>query len=138
MSQTTIPADPVNPPRRVHWLFSRILAGFAVFSVFSGSGLIFLTEGHPDAFGWQFVIWGLIDLVFAATGLRAIGPMDDAERAKLVDALSFSIKVLNPIWIISGVVLLAFGLWGHGLGVLIQGGFLTAFDPIFRSRLRAA
>ncbi|MEM6561624.1 MAG: hypothetical protein AAF656_08485 [Planctomycetota bacterium] len=131
-------SDAPNQPRRVHLRFSRILAGFSVMSIVVGAALIATTDGHVDAFGWQFVIWGLIDLIFAGLGLRAKGPMDDAERGKLIDALGFSIRVLNPIWLGSAVILLAFGIWGHGLGVLVQGGFLTAFDPIFRASLRQA
>lgn len=117
---------------------STLLTVWAVGSVVIGGGLIALTDGHRDAFGWQFVIWGLIDLPFGLLGLRAKGPMDELEREKLAGALRFSSRVLNPIWLLSAVVLLAFGLWGHGLGVLIQGGFLTVFDPIFLRRLRRA
>ena len=81
------------------------------------------------AVGWQFAIWGAIDLIFVIAGFRknATLEVDDvAETASLVRALRFNGKWMNPMWLAMGVVLLIWGfaahnnlsLLGHGAGVL--------------------
>lgn len=102
-----------------------------------------------QAIGAQCLLWGLIDAGFALFGLRQAQMADRAgtaaqaieielaDRDKLVRVLRFSGK-LNVIWVGAGILLIAIGagvpnaaLIGHGLGVLIQGGFLMGFDRSF-------
>ncbi|HRK29720.1 MAG TPA: hypothetical protein PLD59_01475 [Tepidisphaeraceae bacterium] len=117
-----------------------------------------------EALALQFLIWGLIDLVFAAVGVissrrseTSPGAVPDftAEQRgveKLLNALRFNVK-LNWFWVASGAVLLAAGvgagwrgssaesvgsLFGHGAGVLCQAGFLFWFDRSFLHKLQPA
>ncbi len=99
----------------------------------------------------HFVIWGLIDIAFAALGIwvtRRGAPTKSPEellKAKegLARSLEFNQK-LNWLWVGSGVALLGLGAWllsqgreagpgtlGHGVGVTIQGGLLFVFDRVF-------
>ncbi|CAN5399136.1 hypothetical protein BH09PLA1_BH09PLA1_34410 [soil metagenome] len=102
-----------------------------------------------QAIASQFLLWGLIDAGFALFGLRHAQQADRAgtappvierelaDRDKLLRVLHFSGK-LNILWVGLGIVMIAVGagmknpgLTGHGVGVLIQGGFLMMFDRAF-------
>jgi hypothetical protein len=136
---------------------------FATWSIFSTAagalGIYFLksraTQAGIDALNavaWQFAIWGLINLVFAWLGVRqSVGiarqPPDwtaeSADGNKLLNILKFNHK-LNWLWMAIGVALTVPGLLlhnntllGHGIGVMIQGGFLMVFDRSLARRLRA-
>lgn len=100
----------------------------------------------------QFLIWGLIDAVFAFAGLRqarradagAFAPADELRDAQnFLRTLAFSMN-LNWIWLTIGAVLIGAGIIfnsappvGHGIGVLIQAGFLAVFDFSFLRAMRA-
>ncbi len=151
----------VERTRRVVYRMLHILAGFAGASVLLGVVLVtFLWQPATaagrffNAVGWQFAIWGLIDLVIVAGGLiksrRAVHrPLDaeavtreTADRQNLLRVLHFN-KKLNWMWVGLGVLVLAAGpfvtataaVLGHGTGWLIQAGFLFAFDRAFARRV---
>ena len=94
------------------------------------------------AFALQCLIWGAIDGVIAAVGARdlrrrlAAGEAADpaasaAFGARLLRLLRLN-AALDVLYVLVGVLLIV--LWrtpdgfGHGLGVLVQGGFLLVFD----------
>ena len=127
------------------WSVASILAG--------GITLPLLPDGSKfwSAAAWQFLIWGGIDLIFAAAGVwqarrsNAAVAGSEGQTRKLLGALRFNQK-LNWLWLASGVALLAWSahagwqrsLLGHGVGVLVQGGFLFVYDRRFEHDLAAA
>lgn len=150
--------------RAVRRRMSGVLAAWSVGSVLAGAAAWAAAQGRDapvrqllEAVAAQFVIWGAIDLLFAVIGLRqtwrSVGTDDDAEQldtSKLVRILRFNNR-LNVVWLAVGAVLLASGLAaavrrvgseagaasliGHGVGVLVQGGFLALFDRAFLRRV---
>lgn len=137
------------------WTHARVVGRqLALWSVLSvGAGLLGLAlhmagvwpEGWTRvlfAFGVQCLVWGVIDGVIAGFGARdlrrrlAAGEAADPAATAAFGARLLRLLRLNAgldvLYVIVGVSLIAFwrtpdGL-GHGLGVLVQGGFLLAFD----------
>jgi hypothetical protein len=112
-----------------------------------------VTRSFIQALAAQCLLWGLIDAGFALFGLRQAQAADRAgmavqtihrelaDRDRLVRVLNFSGK-LDVVWVGLGILLIAIGaglrnapLMGHGVGVLIQGGFLMWFDRSFLKSL---
>jgi len=134
--------------RSLRWRMTRVLLWFSIGSIVGGTAIVLLShEGWTDAIGWQFAIWGGIDLIFALMGVRQCsrakqGLLDDlAEAESLRKSLRFN-GGLNWLWVALGTVLIAWGaatasttLVGHGIGVLLQGGFLFFFDRLFLRKL---
>lgn len=145
--------------RRKAWQF----AAWAGGSITAGAvawAMIGDREGAPADFGRavaiQFLIWGVINAIFAVMGLTGSAAQRDAaaelqERDKLIRILRFNGK-LNLLWIAIGVNLLFWAavagltradakgfatLLGHAAGVLVQGGFLMGFDRAFLRALGA-
>ena len=135
---------------RMSW----VLLIWSVVSVVAGAvALALLPAGSdfPSAVAWQFLIWGAIDLVFAAVGVWQVRPANaeaagsEEQAQKLLGALRFNGK-LNWLWLATGVALLVWSaavgwkasLLGHGVGVLVQGGFLFFYDRRFAADLAAA
>jgi hypothetical protein len=102
-----------------------------------------------QAIAAQFLLWGLIDAGLALYGLKQAQTADRSplnaltidrellDRDKLLRVLRFSAK-LDVAWVGTGILLIAVGagirnapLIGHGIGVLVQGGFLMWFDRVF-------
>ena len=127
----------------------RQLAGWALASVVAGT-LLFAVAGRTAeataatlwAVAIQFIVWGAIDGGIAAFGERdrrrrvARGEADDAAATAAFGSRLRRLLRLNAgldvVYLTVGVALLL--AWrtpeglGHGLGVLIQGGFLLALD----------
>jgi len=141
------------------WSIASIVVGVAIY--WAAGQQDSASRKFAEAVASQFVIWGAIDLVFSIFGVMQARradrtPIDDSaiasERAdcdKLIRTLKFNGK-LNWLWVASGVVLVAsaFGavwrhadpaavgsLFGHGAGVLIQGGFLFWLDRHYLRQL---
>ncbi|MGC4030526.1 MAG: hypothetical protein QM754_02090 [Tepidisphaeraceae bacterium] len=134
------------------------LLAFAAISIAVGFGLLGLPKESVQArflqgFGWQCVVWGIIDLVFALLGVgqsvradrRPNTPQASADEflaaEKLLRSLRFNQR-LNVGYVTIGVVLTLCGylvanpiLGGHGTGVLVQGGFLLLLDAAVANRL---
>jgi hypothetical protein len=106
-----------------------------------------------QALAAQCLLWGLVDVGFALFGLKhaqsaerspvnqATADRELSDRDKLVRVLQFSWK-LNIFWVGLGILLIVVGaalpnatLIGHGVGVMIQGGFLWLFDGFFLKSL---
>jgi hypothetical protein len=135
----------------VFWLWS-------LGSVALGAIGLWLFSKHPvlGPVATQFLIWGLINLVFAFMGLKDKDPASldwtlpatrhDVMRKLLGIAkwIHFNHK-LDMLWVGSGVALLvAVAIWradallGHGIGVLIQGVALMLIDRTFDAKLKHA
>lgn len=121
------------------------LLGWSAASVAVGSWLMRRSGSLIRAVGIQFVVWGLIDAAIAGFGLynnRRSAQSDKAGDPEFVEQESGKLRRL--LWINGGldVLYLWGGAWlfrrgqqknrpgwrGHGLGVIIQGGFLLIFD----------
>jgi len=136
-------------PWRQARVVGRQLAGWALASVAAGVLLLVTSGGAGEAtaatlraLAVQFIAWGAIDGVIAAFGERdrrrrvARGEADDAGATAAFGArLRRLLRInagLDVVYLLVGVALLL--AWrtpeglGHGLGVLIQGGFLLGLD----------
>ena len=140
MSDPNAPHAPHAPhsPHDVKQRRMKLLLAWGVGSVVLGVPTFWLGPVVAAA-GSQFVIWGAIDALIALPGLRRD---DGLDPAKLLETLEFSRK-LNYLWLAIGLGLLIGGIWlpvliGHGVGVLVQGGFLFGFDRGFHRDLSAA
>jgi hypothetical protein len=137
--------DPWSLAARV----GRQLALWALLSVVAGGLLAWTAAAVAGelavtlrAIALQFVVWGVIDGAIAAFGERdrrrriARGEASDPRATQAFGARLRRLLRLNAgldlVYVAVGVALLV--AWrtpaglGHGLGVLVQGGFLLAFD----------
>jgi hypothetical protein len=122
------------------WALASVAAGALLFAVAGGTAEA--TAATLRAVAIQFVVWGAIDGGIAAFGERdrrrriARGEADDDAATAAFGARLRRLLRLNAgldvAYLIVGVALLL--AWrtpeglGHGLGVLIQGGFLLVLD----------
>src|SRR5262245_7118139 len=90
-----------------------------------------------SAMAAQFLVWGMMDAVFAILGMSQTGTSEGRFAETLVRTLRFSFK-LNFLLLAVGVLLFTAGvvvrspaLIGHGAGVITQIVFLIAFDHLF-------
>jgi hypothetical protein len=122
-------------------LLARRLLAWGALSALAGGALIWRGDPFWRAFGVQALAWGAVDAaiaLFAQWRARRHPPMPERAGAE-----AYSLRRL--LWIntgldvlyVSGGLLLALTLgtrdsvWqGRGWGVIIQGGFLLAFDLI--------
>ena len=131
------------------WDFSnqltRRLLIWSVLSVLVSALTLFITNPFLRGLGIQFFAWGVIDGAIAIFGARASAKkqakIQGSERIETESKEAQSLSrilwvntcldvfyVLGGLWLIQtwGVESL---LWkGHGLGIVIQGGFLFFFD----------
>ena len=120
-------------------------------SVVLGGALLAFADGAAiRAFGFQCLVWGAIDGAIALAGALALrraharGAVADPERAaperRRLRRLLWINAGLDVGYVVVAVLMLA--LWrtpeglGHGLGELVQGGFLLGFDVVHARRLR--
>lgn len=147
---------PVNVEPMTVWgeqrRISRQLGTWAVFSV--ASGVVMWLSGVPvlRGIGTQFQAWGLIDGAIAFGGQKAADTRRRRPDAYETDTLEHEKNNLRTALMVNGgldVLYLIAGAWilstkgsedeeamGHGIGVLIQGGFLLFFDWIHALRLK--
>jgi hypothetical protein len=125
------------------------LAVWAALSVAAGAALIVMGTPLWRAFGVQAVAWGAIDGAIAWFGMRdhrrkrrTLGARNAEWHAEVVKVRR--ILLLN-VWldvgyVTVGLLIASFGAegvrLGHGLGVIVQGAFLLAFDAFHYGRLR--
>lgn len=141
------PLDPWRASARI----GRELGTWAVASVVLGGLLLAFADGAAArAFGLQFLVWGAIDGAIAIAGAislrraHARGAVADPQRAaperRRLRRLLWINAGLDVAYVAAAILVLA--LWrtpeglGHGLGVLVQGGFLLGFDVVHARRLR--
>lgn len=128
---------------------TRRLLTWSLFSLIAG--LVMQVGGAAlRAVGMQFVAWGAID-----AGIALVGQNQSRKRQAGADANTPAIlaaetsKLRRLLWLNTAldVLYLLGGLaaarrqgderWrGHGLGILIQGGFLFIFDLLHALRLK--
>jgi len=137
--------DPWTHAHRIE----RQLGAWAALSLVSAAALAWAARAWPEppaitlgAVALQFAVWGAIDGAIAALGARdrrrrlARGEAADAAATAAFGARLRRLLRLNAGldvgYLAVGVALVL--LWrtpaglGHGLGVLVQGGFLLLFD----------
>jgi hypothetical protein len=102
------------------WSISCIIAGLSLH-LFS---LVLLYQG----IGFQFALWGFINLIISITLLRRTDHSLDKIKRELYTSLT-----LDAIYPIIGLILIIFFgydayLLGNGYGIILQGVFLTVLD----------
>lgn len=140
---------------------ARQLAGWSLVSIFGGSAaaLAGQVRGNPAvrAFGGQNAAWGAIDLAIAGFGelsRRArvakvedpnVPAVQDDERRSLrrillvnagLDACYVGAGLGGLAWSLRGTQRPRPAVAGHAAAVVVQGGFLLAFDALHVRRLR--
>jgi hypothetical protein len=117
-----------------------VLGAYALGSV--AAGIPMLTASRPEirAAGLQNLAWGAVDGVIALVALVATNNQrgeqstaahwaEERDTSRRIFAINAGLDVL---YVATGALLLALGkteaLRGTGAGVLVQGGFLLAFD----------
>jgi hypothetical protein len=133
----------------VHWRFTMMFVAWSVGSIIVGVVCLWskskgMDAALADATGWQSIIWGGINLVFALNGVRTHRAFDETASRKLIGYFRTS-GWMNAMWIGTGVVLIALQpilgegwagpLMWHGLNVVVQAIFLTVFDVAFKGAL---
>lgn len=129
--------------RRTRERYTIIFLAWAALSVVAGAAIWWLGRGAVvQAAGMEFTIWGAINCVFAAMGLRQMAEArrrndpawDRSDAEKLLGGLKVS-RILNWVWLAMGLALAVWAavagspvLWGHAIGVFVQGAFLFVFD----------
>ena len=125
-------------------LTNRLLVWSALSVAFSAL-TIFSTSPFLRGLGIQFFVWGVIDSAIAFFGARASAKKrlkmqgqasaeSEAKESRWLENILWVNTGLDVLYILGGVWLIkTWGaddlLWrGHGLGVVIQGGFLFVFD----------
>ena len=128
---------------------ARQLGAWAIASIVIGAGLVVGGDPFGGAVGIQFLIWGTVDLAIAAVGERdrrrklAAGagsdPAASATETRRLRRLLWINAALDVVYVAVGAGLVVFGpgpvVDGHGVGVVIQGGFLLAFDAAHAATL---
>ena len=139
------------------WTFSsqltRRLLLWSVFSVLVSAATIFSPNPFLRGLGIQFLAWGAIDGSIAIFGARASAKKQaKKQESERVEIESKEAQWLSRIlWINTGldVLYILGGIWltqtwgadsllwkGHGVGIIIQGGFLFFFDFFHAFALR--
>ncbi|MDZ7707047.1 MAG: hypothetical protein U5J97_03960 [Trueperaceae bacterium] len=128
----------------------RQLAGWAAMSL--ATGALLAVGGTPfwRGVGVQFLVWGAIDGAIAAAGWRDRrraarsgldrDPIGSEHRRQRLHRLLLVNVGLDVVYLAIGAALLGFDAGpvraGHGVGVIVQGGFLLLFDAWHAARLR--
>lgn len=117
-----------------------VLGAYALGSVAAGVPMLTSDRSEIRAAGLQNLAWGAVDGVIALVALGATNNLKDERNtaAHWADERSTSRRIfainagLDVLYVATGALLLALGktewLRGTGAGVLVQGGFLLAFD----------
>lgn len=118
-------------------VFGQLVAGLLLWSlVWLTAAAVGLFAGPREAwrgFWFMSALWAAIDAAIAWYGL--VAPPSPADR--LADIL-FANLGADVLYLAAGVVLVTRAkplVRGFGRAVLVQGGFLLAFDAYFWSRL---
>jgi len=118
---------------------------WAAFSVLVSVITIFLSDPFMRGLGIQFLAWGVIDGAIALFGKQASEKRklkvqqsglaeSEAKESRWLERILWINTGLDVLYVIGGVWLMqSWGaeslLWkGHGVGIIIQGGFLFFFD----------
>ena len=102
-------------------------------SSLNGIILFFFDNSFINAIGFQFIIWGLIDCLIAMFPfvLRKFKKESHIQNLPKLKKILGINSILDLFYVLAGIFLF-FGIFdinqGHGIGVIIQGGFLLIFD----------
>ena len=134
------------------WAFQRKLTrrllGWSLFSITAGFPLWLDTHRPIKNVGQQFLAWGVIDALIAIFGQRSAerkiaregqSPELDAQQTRLLKKALWFNTGLDIGYILGGAWLFSQDeetKQGHGIGVMIQGGFLFLFDLYHAVRLQ--
>jgi hypothetical protein len=131
------------------WLFqtslTRRLLIWAVASMAASVPMLFSANPFLRGVGIQFLVWGAVDAAIAVFGARVSAKKQariqdsgrdvvEAREARWLERVLWINTCLDVLYVLGGVWLTqTLGaespLWrGHGVGVVIQGGFLFFFD----------
>lgn len=137
------------------WLFqtslTRRLMAWSIFSMVASLPMFFAANPLWRGLGIQFLAWGAVDAAIAVFGARMSkkkqAGIQDSERAEVearearwLERVLWINTCLDVLYVLGGVWLAqTMGAesprWkGHGVGVVIQGGFLFFFD-FFHARV---
>ena len=130
---------------------TRRLLIWSVFSVFFFTLIFFSVNSLLRGLAIQFCVWGIIDAGIAIFGAYASAKkqaklqadeLAEAKEANWLERILWINTALDVLYILGGLWLMqTWGtespLWrGHGLGIVIQGGFLFFFDFFHAFSLR--
>ncbi len=122
---------------------TRRLLIWSVLSVASATLTFFYTDSILRGLAIQFFVWGVIDAGIALFGAYASAKkqaklqadkLGENKEARWLERVLWINTALDVLYILGGLWLMqTWGaespLWrGHGLGIVIQGGFLFFFD----------
>ncbi len=102
-------------------------------SSLNGIILLFFDNSFITAIGFQFIIWGLIDCLIAIFPLiiRKIRNQSYIQNLPKLRKILGINSILDLLYVLVGIFLFL-GIFdinkGHGIGVIVQGGFLLIFD----------
>jgi hypothetical protein len=112
----------------------KVLLGWSGASIAGGTAMTVTGNSFVRGVGIQSVAWGAIDMgiaLYAGSADNVLG-IDLTKKKGLYD-LFFINFLLDILYMGAGTALWVWGKdeWkGHGAGILLQGGFLFAFDGI--------
>lgn len=135
-------------------LITRRLLLWSGLSIGGGTGLQVSRNRLLQGMGQEFIGWGVVDAAIAIVGAlqarrRKRQARDPDDRALVLGETS---KLSRLLWLNAGLDILYMmgglalaqtrgrksGYWrGHGLGIIVQGGFLFIFDLWHAVALRA-
>ena len=130
---------------------TRRLLVWSVFSVVFSTLTFFSVNSLLHGLAIQFCVWGIIDAGIAIFGAYASAKkqaklqadeLAEAKEANWLERILWINTALDVLYILGGLWLMqTWGtespLWrGHGLGIVIQGGFLFFFDFFHAFSLR--
>jgi hypothetical protein len=123
---------------------SRRLLSWSWFSMGSGLSMTSVNDEFLRGVGMQFASWGFIDAIIALVGKwNTHKNRQLPEDIQSVKQQTEAIKLRKILWVNTFLdifyVIGGFWLWrhkgadsrkwrGHGVGIIIQGGFLFIFD----------
>lgn len=124
-----------------------VVTGWAAVNIVAGVAGNFSTDGELKYFHQMNALWNTVNLTIGAIGLhnarrdrvreRGLSLSDQRERAGRSQAV-YAINVgLDVLYLMAGATTLELGrvqgrprLVGYGASILLQGGFLLAFDAL--------
>lgn len=137
------------------WNFSSTLTGrlliWSGLSVLVSAVMVFSSNPFLHGLGIQFFAWGVIDAAIAYFGAKAsekkrlrLGGSAEAEakESRWLERILWINTGLDMFYVFGGLWLMQTWsmdslLWkGHGVGIIIQGGFLLFFDFFHAITLR--
>lgn len=146
------PPRPASPPPRVHPFNARrleihrggmaVLTGYSLLNIGLGLGLGLTQDGPARHFHQMNAYWNTVNLALGVAGLVGVRREDRTlalpaamARARKHQSLFTWNAALDVLYVTTGAVLFNAGqdrdhgrMLGYGAAIMLQGGFLFAFD----------